>query len=384
MILENNEKESLERESGIGSGLNALARSFRYVVALLTLFVMGTVAWYFTFLGYFTVDPQEAVILLRFGKISEVFTEDWHWAFPYPVSRIVRIPTSRQVMQIKNFWPNPDVSMTDEQDALSKMAVPIMPGRDGSLLTGDANIVHTEWEIVYEVKDPLAYYSKLFCPQDPRSEDEPVLRDDGRSAGTRGPRTTLASIVENEIIKATAVQKVENTLYKDVTGYQEDVSRRIASAFQALNAGVELSSAVLKSKTPPFSTVSAFHDVINAEQESSSAKLKAINYSFKSAQESETESREIIVDAEVYRSRTVSEIESESKYFEKILVEYRKNPESVIIPLYSETLVSLLRDVKDKYIVPDVHSNETQELRIMLSPEPDYKKDGAEKKAGEN
>ena len=366
-------------QNGMRAGIEALTGSFRYVFILLTVFIFGTIVWYFTFWGYFTVNPQEAAIVLRFGKITNVYTEDWHWAFPYPVNRIVRIPRDRQVMMIKAFWPNPSVNVPTGEE-MAAMAQPIVPGRDGSLITGDANIIHTQWEIVYEISNPEKYFKSCLCPDDPGSPDENMVNPlNGKVAGTRGPQTMLKSIFEDEIIKATAVQKVEDPLYKEVTKYQDKVEKGISDALLTWDIGVILKSALLKDKTPPFSIVAAFHDVINAEQQSESIKLKAKNYAVKAEQEALTESKNIIVDSEVYKSRVVSEIESESVYFKKILVEYRQNRQSVLIPLYTDTVVSLLEKIKDKYIIPESNKGEKQELRIMLNPEPDYKKKKEEK-----
>ena len=366
-------------QNGMRAGIEALTGSFRYVFILLTIFIFGTIVWYFTFWGYFTVEPQEAVIVLKFGKITNVYKDNWHWAFPYPVNRIVRIPRDRQVMMIKAFWPNPSVNVPTGEE-MAAMAQPIVPGRDGSLITGDANIIHTQWEIVYEISNPEKYFSSCLCPDDPGSPDENMVNPlNGKVAGTRGPQTMLKSIFEDEIIKATAVQKVEDPLYKEVTKYQDKVEKGISDALLTWDIGVTLKSALLKDKTPPFSIVAAFHDVINAEQQSESIKLKAKNYAVKAEQEAQTESKNIIVDSEVYKSRLVSEIESESVYFKKILVEYRQNRQSVLIPLYTDTVVSLLEKIKDKYIIPESNKGEKQELRIMLNPEPDYKKKKEEK-----
>ena len=361
-------------QNGMRAGIEALTGSFHYVFILLTIFIFGTIVWYFTFWGYFTVEPQEAVIVLKFGKITNVYKDDWHWVFPYPVSRIVRIPRDRQVMTIRTFWPNPNVNVPPGEE-MAAMAQPIVPGRDGALLTGDANIIHMQWEIVYEISNPEKYFRSCLCPDDPGSQDENLVNPlNGKALGTRGPQTMLKSIFENEIIKATAVQKVEDPLYKEVTNYQNKVEKGISDALVTWDIGVTLKSALLKDKTPPFSIVAAFHDVINAEQESESKKLKAKNYAVKTEQEALTESKQIIVDGEVYKSRIVSEIESESVYFKKILTEYRLNRQSVLIPLYTDTVVSLLEGIKDKYVIPENIKGEKQELRIMLNPEPDYKK----------
>lgn len=364
-----------DERHGYSSGIGALVRSFHVVFVFLSIFIAAIIIWYIVFWGYFTVNPQEAVIVTRFGKITAVYTDNWHWTLPYPVSRIIRIPVSRQTVTTKSFkaFEEGRIPGAPEGNAEEPSERPLVPGQDGYLLTGDANIIHTEWEMVYEISDPMKYYTKCFCPFDPKKDDE-LLNNPmtGKLIGRRGPRTLLVSVLENAVLKATATRKVEQPLYEKVSDYVDAVENETRRIIDGMDIGVTLKSMVLKSITPPGGTVRAFREVIMAEEESSSEKQRAMEYAIKTEKETETDSSRIKIEAEVYKIRTVAEIESENIYFGKILKEYRRNPESVLIPLYSETIGNLLDAIKDKYIIPNVSDKDKQELRIMLNPEPRY------------
>lgn len=81
----------------------------------------------------------------------------------------------------------------------------------------------------------------------------------------------------------------------------------------------------------------------------------------------------IIADAESYKARIEAEVKADISYFEAILKEYKKNPDAVMVSLYSTTLADAMALVKDKFILSKV-PNSKQELRLKLNPEPVIKK----------
>ncbi|NDD65231.1 MAG: hypothetical protein EBZ36_14835, partial [Acidobacteria bacterium] len=51
----------------------------------------------FVFSCVFTVNPNEVAVVLRFGKpvgegSEQILKQGLHWALPYPIDEIVRIP----------------------------------------------------------------------------------------------------------------------------------------------------------------------------------------------------------------------------------------------------------------------------------------------------
>ena len=82
----------------------------------------------------------------------------------------------------------------------------------------------------------------------------------------------------------------------------------------------------------------------------------------------------ILADAENYRTQVVADVLAEKTYFTSILGEYQKNPDTVLMTLYNNTLSYVLNMQKNKYIIGS-NPNGTQQLRIKLNPEAPKRKE---------
>ena len=367
-----------DNNSHFSAGINALTKGLHISFVILSCTIAFMIIWYFTFGGYFTVNPQENIIVEHFGKAGSLYKEGWHWTFPYPVSKIIRIPVSKQTITLSTYWHKADIkAIKNEAPAGSNT---LAPGKDGYLLTGDANIIHTEWELIYTITDPMKYFLKCVCPPEPVQPDEMLVNPEtGKIIGTRGPRTLIQSLLEDEVIKITAGQQVDSALYKKSFDYMDYVKKALEKTIDNWDIGVKVENVNLKSKTAPLNTVPAFQEVIEAEQQSATEKQNARAYAVTVEGEAESDASRIVADAKVYRIEIVANIESEQIYFKKILEEYKKNPKTVLISLYSDTITNLLENVKEKYILPE-SADGSHEVRIMLNPEPRYQKNETKQK----
>jgi regulator of protease activity HflC (stomatin/prohibitin superfamily) len=364
-----------------GAGMKALVGLVHYCFVVLSALIILLIAWYMTFAGYFTVNPQEAVLVLRFGKITDEFREGWHWTYPYPVCRIIKIPTTKQTIKIKAFWHRPNVNAFNNPS--NNQGGPLNPAVDGYLLTGDANIIHTEWELVYEINDPTKYYTKVLGTPNPVEEDETVKDPaTGKKIGTRGARTILKFLLDESVVGVSSRWNADEALYKNSSEYNRQVLNEFRKKLTTLDMGINADTLEvnLTGKTAPLAVNPAFQKVIESEQEMSKDIQNAREYAVKKENEADAEKSDVIDKAKGYRSRVVSQVESEEIYFKKILDEYRKNRETVILALYTDGITDFLLKVKDKYIIP---SGDGQELRIMLNPEPVVTKEDTAK-GGEN
>src|SRR6185503_21263803 len=83
-------------DPGEDTGSQALSDALRSSFLIVKL-LMVAVLVYFICSGVFIVGPQEKAIVLRFGKpVGEgergLLGPGLHWAFPYPIDEVVRIP----------------------------------------------------------------------------------------------------------------------------------------------------------------------------------------------------------------------------------------------------------------------------------------------------
>ena len=122
--------ERVAEGSVFSSGLDTLSKYLRAVFMLLVVVIALLLIWFFTFSGFFTVKPDTAVITLRFGKFQNIYTESWHWVFPYPVSRIIKVPTNPQYIVSSSFMPANKALITNRKAAMENGGSPeaLKPG----------------------------------------------------------------------------------------------------------------------------------------------------------------------------------------------------------------------------------------------------------------
>lgn len=384
-IMNEADKNSyLADKSSIGAGISAVLKMLHYLFVLLSFGIVGLLIWYFSFGGAFTVEEQERVLVMNFGKLSDkVYEPGWHWNWPYPISEIVRIPVNQQTIITDAFWfyIDPARVQSKDLDTLSDgPPPPLIPGRGGYLFTGDTNIIHVGWGMFYRVSDPIKYYEKCMGPADPRDGDPVIIHPaTGEKVGTRGPQTVLQALFENTIIKTTAKVTVDYALKSPQ--YRKDVAEAVKKAILKEDIGITVDEVWLDGRTPPLGAQRAFRAVFDAQNDSFSAQNKAKSYAIKMKNQAESESVGLIADAEAYRTRVVASIKADATYFKAMLKEYRKNPDIVLVSRYSEVLGDVLRLVDDKFVIR-TNENGKQEIRILLNREP--KKKEEKKKKEEN
>lgn len=365
-----NEDNRVEENYGqFDLGMKALIKSFHAVFFVLAVIIIGMFVFLFVINGFKVVKAQETMLVYRFGKFVGEYSEEWTWVFPYPVDEFVLVPTNKQKISTFAFWPNEEAqAFKDVPD--QRPGGPLVPGKDGYLLTGDANILHAKWEMVYNITNPKRYYEQCIC-RDPKAEDEIFANEEsGEIMGSRGPKTLLKNVLDDVIIKITATEKVEDALYVSSVKYMHDVETAVAAKVADMDIGVKVESVMLTGKSPPLSTVQAFADVYNAEMESNTTQQKAREYAVELGNKTDSEKERILADAEAYKRRVVAEIQSEKAYFEKILDQYQRNSHIVLVTLYNDTVSKIISDVKNKFIIRN-DPNSKQEVRLKINREPE-------------
>lgn len=358
------------------SGTTALLKLAKALFYLLAIVIGIMLIWFFTLGGSFIVDStRETVLLLHFGKYQKTYTAGYHWCLPYPVNKIIRIPKSNQTIRSVTFMPADRKSLIERKKDSGPMdqPQPLTPGRDGFLLTGDNSIIHTEWELVYRVEKPELYYTRCLTPVQPLDADEIFRGEDGESLGTRGATTMIKNLLDDCVIKVTARWNIKNILYDRTTEYISEVKAMLVKTLNDRQIGVSVESLALPVKRPPLLTIAAFDEAASAGTQASIETETAKAYAIETENSAKSEAAEIIANAESYRKRVVAEVMADKEYFTSLLKEYNKNPESVMVSLYSTTLADALAQAKDKFAI-GLNPGNRQELRIKLNPEPVIKK----------
>ena len=201
---------------GMSQGQQALAEALQSSFRVLRVLMILLVVAYFAS-GIFTVKQHEKAFVLVLGKIrstgdARIKDAGLHWTWPRPFSEIVRVPAERvQAVSTDRFWAG------GEQGPAVIQNGPLTPGRDGYLLTGDANIIHCQWTVRYVIDRPEVYYFKLKEPQD-----------------------LIRKALEQAVLNAVASTGVDDALRSGQQELRDTVARLVRSALDRMDAGVSV------------------------------------------------------------------------------------------------------------------------------------------------
>ncbi|MBR7104702.1 MAG: hypothetical protein IKC65_07145 [Lentisphaeria bacterium] len=368
-------ESAFDRSGRYEAGLRSLVKCLRWAFALLLVGIIGTLIYFVSWGGYFSVEPQQAVLVLRFGKITDTVTTGGHWFLPYPVNKFIRIQTNQQLLNVD--FVAPTLSENDVPNALT-------PGKDDYLLTADANIVHTSWTVSYRVSNPAKYYRVLSTPVEPvlngRITADPETKDADGFMGTRGPVTFLRNAFKQAVIRATAEFKVDDLLSSGQGRYSELVQRNFTQLLTDADCGIAVDTVTLNRVYPPAYTKSAFEQVTAASTTQSTLRNEAETYRVTTENETIAQRAEILAAAETYRKQIIAVMKAETIYFQSINAEYASNPKTVLMALYTSALTEALQaSVDDKFILGSAGKG-TRKIWFQLNRENKVKAPKAEEK----
>ena len=371
-------------EQPLGAGLQSLVRTLRVLFFLLRITIILIFVW-LLFSGVFFVDDQEEAMLFHFGKLSErvidraqgptkILTSGrWYWAWPYPIDTVKRIPARRPVTVTTegHFWPPTNINASEEATR-SIQTKSLVPGQGGYLLTQDANIMHAEWSVNYLVNDAQKYYLSFY-------HDPEVSKKERDVAKQRGIEALVRDLLCNAALTETSLWRAED-MYKgsrSVTDanneqstetLQANVEKRLIALVDKLELGIEILQVNMLKPQPPLATQAAFQRVLQAVTIGAELESNARSYEDTQLRVGEGRAREIEEDAIAYSTRVVESIRADRKYFEVMLEEFRKSPDTILTTLYAEKVGAVLQKVKAKYVI-HASTDGNQEIRISLGPQ---------------
>ncbi len=360
------------------AGMQSLVRMLRVLFWCLRVLII-LVFIYLLFSGMFRVDEGKVAMLFRFGALqsrqvdpetgptSILVSGHWYWAWPYPIDLVkdMAADSSISVNTGNHFRPWVKAVAGEEEQKHDVLR----PGVDGYTLTGDTNIMHSQWEVTYRVADPSAYYLKFYDDNEDRATE--------KKAHKRGAEKIIDCLLSESVILEFATWKGEELWSTtrmlpdgNVESIKDRVQERLATLLDEVGLGVQIQSLNIIAISPPDATREAFESVNASQEDGQKEILNAKTYRDKVILEAEGRKYQITNEAKSYQTRVVETVKADSSYFETVLAEYNRNPDTMLTALYTDALREVLANVTNKYIVHRLPGG-NQELRIQLSPVPE-------------
>ena len=339
---------------------DALSSSFKIIQGLM----IGLVV-IFLGSGFFTVEPNEVAVKLRFGKPvgtgeDRILQQGLHWSPPSPIGEIVKIPIgeTRSVIAT-NCW----YAVTPEMEISGQLPYAtssLRPGVDGYAITSDENIIHARADAKYLISDPVAFKFDFLDVED-----------------------LLRNALNNALLFAAAQTTADDALYRDRVGFKDRVRLRFLSNIQKAQLGIRLQSLDVQT-FPPMFVKEAFEQVTQTEQAVSQMRNEAEGDAAQTLRRAQGEAQAIINQGMSRSNLITSRVIADAKVFEQLKPHYEANPQFFRSRLLIERMGRILTQANDTWLLPRVAPGQTQELRLQLNREPTLTGGGSDNDEGAN
>lgn len=246
---------------------------------LLSLLTVGAVVfWLGT--GFYRVQEGEVGVVLRFGEMVRTSLPGLQYRLPSPFESVI----------------------VQKVAALNTIDGGMKPGKDTDsldttlILTGDENMVHTNYTVLWKIKDVKEY---LFTARNP---DETI-------------RVAAESVVREVIGQTTARLALTEGRGQIETRSQELLQKLL----DQYKMGIQVVSIQLQNVAPPHQVIDAFNDLqaslVNADQSRNEAEA----YKNEVIPRAQGHAARIVNHAAAYKQRKIAEAQGQANRFDKIL-----------------------------------------------------------------
>jgi membrane protease subunit HflK len=269
--------------------------------AITLLGIGAIVIWLGT--GLYRVQEGEIGVVLRFGEMVRTSLPGLQYHLPAPFESVIV-----QKVAVLNTI---DGGMKSEKNGDSADATLI--------LTGDENMVHTNYTVLWKIKDVSEY---LFTARNP---DETI-------------RVAAESVVR-EVIGQTTARLALTEGRGQIEARAQEILQKLLDQYKM---GIQIVSIQLQNVAPPHQVVDAFNDLqaslVNADQSRNEAEA----YKNEIIPRAQGQAAQIANEATAYSQRKIAEAEGEAGRFLQVLAAYEAHPNITLKRYYIENMQAIL------------------------------------------
>ncbi len=324
-----------------GSGEEEGGSVKRFPRSIILYVVLG--AW-ILLSSFYIVDADEQGVIKRFGKYNRTQKPGVHFKLPWPIEKVQK-PKVTEVKRIeigfRTIDPGPPASYKHLPE-------------ESLMLTGDLNIVSSEFIVQYRIKNAEEY---LFNVKDVGT----AIRDAAEAAKRQ-------VVGDKEVDFVLTVGKAE---------IQEEVRSLLQEIMDSYGAGIHIVAVQLQDVEPPKPVIGAFKDVASAKEDRDKFINQAEAYRNEILPTAQGEAKKLLNEAEAYKAEKVNRAKGEADRFTMILEESKKSEDVTRKRLYLETMESVFSGM-DKFIIDSKNSSSLNFLELRGKSSDEIKKEFGE------
>jgi membrane protease subunit HflK len=268
----------------------------------------------------FTVNTEEAAVILRFGKYVRTVDPGLHFKLPFGIEEKYVVPVRRQLKEEFGFR----TVSSGVRSQYSKQNFE----EESMMLTGDLNAAEVEWIVQYRIADP---YKFLFRVRNAQS----TFRD-------------LNEAIMREVVGDRTINEVLTVGRQEISSTVETQLQKLCNQYEL---GIRVEQVVLQDVNPPDEVKDSFNEVNEAQQEREKLINQARAEYNRVVPKARGEASRKIEEARGYALERVNVAEGEAARFTSLFNEYRKAPEVTRQRIYLETMDKVMKRVDKKYVL---------------------------------
>ena len=285
------------------------------VIVILIAIVIAFTTW-------FTIDPEEAGVVLRFGRFVRQVPSGLHMKLPYPLETVMKVPVERQLKEEFGF-------RTEEAGVRTTYSAEDLTA-ESLMLTGDLNVAVVEWTAQFRVRDP---YKFLFKVRNVRK----TFRD-------------MNETVMREVIGDRSVNEVLTVGRQEIAA---EVEQRLQALCDQYENGIKVEQIVLQDVNPPDAVKPSFNEVNQAQQE----REKLINQARADYNQiiprAKGQAQQTLEQAQGFATDRVNRARGDAELFIQVHAAYQRAPDVTRRRMYLETMSAIYPKVKRKIVLDD-------------------------------
>lgn len=284
-----------------------LSNSKAIILGLLVLLCIPAI-----FGSFYTVQPDEEAVVLRFGQYLKTTSPGLHFKLPFGIDKSIKMKTKLILQEEFGFRT---------RSTQGKRTTYNDKGYDGEslMLTGDLNVADVEWITQFQISDPKKV---LFHIRDPIEN----IRD-------------ISEAIMRRVVGDRLVNDVLTVGRTEIAAEAKSLTQEI---FDRYDIGIRVVSIKLQDVNPPQAVKASFNEVNQAKQEQEQLINQAEKHYNKVIPEARGLAEQKIAEAEGYATALINRAKGDAERFTAVLKEYRRAPKITRERMYLEKMEQVL------------------------------------------
>ncbi len=248
--------------------------------------------------GFYFVQEGDEAVVLRFGQMVRMGQPGLNFHLPTPIEQHIVKSVSAQNTIDGSIHGR---SSSDSEESL--------------ILTGDENVVHTNFTVFWNIKDLPEY---LFT--------------------ARTPDNTIKIATESVLREIIGQLNARDALTKKREEIGAQTKELVQKLMDQYKLGVNIINVQLQRVAPPNEVIASFSDLQASMTDAERAQAEAQGYRNDILPRARGQATQILQDAEAYRNAKIAEADGEASRFKQVLVSYDKNKVVAIKRFFLENM----------------------------------------------